>query len=212
MRRTAAAFLLTVMAPAAVAEGFGLDLRLGTTGLGIEAVQNLSPAFDLRFGLHGLNYKLSYDHEDVDYDVSQSLAMPAVFLDWRPLAGKFRMTVGAAYYNSVLNLDATPDSFTFYTIGNNAYLGSDIGRLRGKVDYHTGAPYAGIGWDFLFGRNRTVGLTVDVGALYRGRADVSLDASGATVTDNDLAIEAASVRGDLPKYHLLANVGAAIRF
>jgi hypothetical protein len=212
MKKTLAAILLALTAPAALAAGFGLDLRLGTTGLGVEAVQKLTPNFDLRFGMHGLGYSISYTYEDVDYDVDQSIAMPVVFLDWRPMAGKFRMSLGAAYYNNVLNLEATPDSTTLYSIGNGSYLGSDIGVLSGKATYHTGAPYAGVGWDFLFGQKQGFGLTVDVGALYRERADVTLNSSNVVVSDADLAAEARSIRGDMAKYHLLVNVGAAIRF
>ena len=208
--RFALAPLLLVATPA-FADGFGVDVRAGTTGLGVEAVQSLSPYFDLRFGLHGLGYSISYTHEDVDYDVDQSIALPVAFLDWRPLAGKFRLSLGAAYYNNVLKLEATPDPFTHYTIGNNSYTGLQIGALNGKASYHTGAPYAGLGWDFLFGHKQGVGLTVDVGAFYRDRADVTLTSTG-SVAAADLAAEARSIRDDIAKYHWLVNVGAAFRF
>lgn len=195
----------------AYAGDFGADVRVGTTGLGLEAVQKLSPNFDLRFGMHGLGYSISYTHKDVDYDLDQSFAMPVAFLDWRPMAGKFRMSLGAAYYNNVTKLKATPDPSTNYTIGNNTYSGLAIGTLNGKVTYHTGAPYAGLGWDFLFGPKQHFGLAVDVGAFYRNRADVTLTSTG-SVSAADLTTEADDLRGDLPKYHVLLNVGAAFRF
>lgn len=202
---------LTAGTAPAYATDFGADVRVGTTGLGLEAVQKLSPNFDLRFGMHGLGYSVSYTHKNVDYDLDQSLAIPVAFLDWRPMAGKFRMSLGAAYYNNVAKLKATPDPTTSYTIGNGTYTGSQIGTLNGKVTYHTGAPYLGLGWDFLFGHKKHFGLTVDVGAFYRNRADVTLTSTG-SVTSADLTTEANSLRGDLPKYHPLVNVGAAFRF
>lgn len=203
--------LLLAGAAPVYAGDFGADVRVGTTGLGLEAVQRLSPNFDLRFGMHGLGYSVSYTHKSVDYDLDQSFAMPVAFLDWRPMAGKFRMSLGAAYYNNVTKLKATPDPTTSYSIGNGTYTGTQIGTLNGKVEYHTGAPYVGAGWDFLFGAKQRIGLTVDVGAFYRNRADVTLTSTG-TVTAADLTAEADSLRGDLSKYHVLINVGGAFRF
>jgi hypothetical protein len=193
------------------AEGFGVDVRGGTTGLAVEAVQKLGPNFDLRFGVHGFKYSISYEYDNVDWDVDQSIAMPVVFLDWRPMAGKFRLTAGAAYYNNVAKLNATPDPLTSYTIGNGTYTGSQIGTLSGKANYHTGAPYVGAGWDFFFGEKQNIGFTIDAGAFYRNQADVTLTSTG-TVTAADLAAEAEKIRGDLPKIHPLFNIGAAFRF
>jgi hypothetical protein len=200
---------------AACAEGFGVNVGGGTTGLAVEAVQKLGPNFDLRFGIHGLKYSISYKYDDVDYDIDQSIAMPVVFLDWRPMAGKFRMTAGVAYYNNVGKLQATPDPYTYYTIGNNSYLGSEIGTVNGKANYHTGAPYLGAGWDLFFGQKQNIGVALDVGAVYRNRADVTLTSTLSGTTPglaNDLAVEAGNIRGDLPKFHPLFNIGAAFRF
>lgn len=213
LRATVLTVLSTLALPVlpAHAEGFGVDVRGGTTGLAVEAVQKLGPNFDLRLGMHALKYSISYRYDAVDYDVDQSIALPVVFLDWRPMAGKFRMTLGAAYYNNVAKLNATPDPASSYTIGNNTYSGSAIGTLSGKANYHTGAPYAGVGWDFFFGEKQDIGVTFDAGAFYRNRADVTLASTG-TVSAADLALEAENIRGDLPKIHPLFNVGAAFRF
>jgi hypothetical protein len=202
---------LAVPALPVYASDFGLDVRGGTTGLGVEAVQKLGDSFDLRFGVHGLTYSVSYEYDNVDYDIDQSIAMPVVFLDWRPTAGKFRMSFGVAYYNNVGKLEATPDPTTLYTIGNSSYLGAQIGTLNGKANYHTGAPYFGVGWDFMFGAKQDIGVTFDIGAFYRNRADVTLTSTG-SVSAADLATEADDIEGDLPKFHPLVNVGAAFRF
>jgi hypothetical protein len=201
-------------APAAFADsGFGLDVKLSTLGLGVEASQSLSPAFDLRFGISGLAYRFSATYDHVDYNVDQGQAVPAVMLDWRPMQGRFRLTAGAAYYNSVLNLEATPAFGYSYTIGNNVYSQPAIGTLHGKAGYHTGTPYLGFGWDFFRqpGRHPSVGMTVDVGALYRNRADVRLTSTG-TVTQSDLDLEAQNVRGDLSKVFPVVAIGASFQF
>jgi len=206
---------LGVSATSAYAEGFGVNVGGGTTGLVVDIVQKLSPNFDVRVGMQGLGYKISYEYDNVDYDINQTMAIPEVLLDWRPMAGRFRISVGAAYYNNVGKLKAAPDPNTFYTIGNNTYLGSAIGNISGKSSFHTGAPYLGVGWDFFFGSKQDIGLALNVGAFYRDRADVTLNSTQEGVTpglSSDLAVEAENIRGDLPKFHPAINVGAAFRF
>jgi len=203
-----------VVAPAAFADsGFGVSVGLGTLGFGVEARKALSPAFDLRFGISGMAYSFSSTYDHVDYDVDQGQAVPALMLDWRPMQGSFRMTAGAAYYNSVLNLKATPAFGYNYTIGNNVYTQPAIGTLNGKVSYHTGAPYLGFGWDFFHrpGRSPSIGMALDVGALYRNRADVRLTSTG-SVPQSDLDLEAQNVRGDLSKFVPVVAIGASFRF
>jgi len=209
-----AALGTTITIPLAFAEsGFGVNVGLGTLGVGVEARKALSPAFDLRFGISGMAYSFSSTYDHVDYDVDQGQAIPTLMLDWRPLQGGFRLTAGAAYYNSVLNLKATPEVGYSYTIGNNVYTQPAIGTLNGKVSYHTGAPYLGFGWDFFHrpGRSPSIGMALDVGALYRNRADVRLASTG-TVPQSDLDLEAQNVRGDLSKFVPVVAIGASFRF
>jgi len=146
----------------------------------------------------------------VDYDVDQGIAVPAAYLDWRPMQGKFRISACAAYYNNVLDLKATPDPMAVYQIGNGSYPGSAIGTLNGNVSHHTGAPYLGFGWDF-FPRQGKIGFSLDAGAFYRNRPDVRLTATGA-VTPGDLLLEAENIKGDESKVHPLVSLGAAFRF
>lgn len=204
---------LTASAASAYADGMGVNVGGGTTGLVIDFVQKINPNFDVRVGMHGLGYRVSYEYENIDWKIDQSIAIPMVTFDWRPMAGKFRLSLGAAYYNNVGKMKANPDPGTSYTIGNGTYTGNQIGQLNGKSSFHTGAPYAGFGWDFLFGSKQNIGVALNVGAFYRNRSDVTLNATGtAPGLANDLAVEAEQIRGDLPKYHPAINVGAAFRF
>jgi len=185
------------LAAAPAQADFGIGISLGTNGFGVEAKQSLSPSFDLRAGISGLVYHYEYEYDDVDYDIEQSLAVPGVMLDWRPAQGMFRLTLGAAYFNDVQKLKAVPEPnpFVFYNIGNGFYNYTQIGVLNGKVSWHRGAPYLGVGWDFL--RNKkNLGFSVDVGAYYRGEPDVSLTASAGGVSQADLDHEIRSIKSD----------------
>jgi hypothetical protein len=189
--------------------------RLGTAGIGIEATQRFSPDFAARISLTGLSYSIDLTLDDVDYDVEQSLAIGSLLLDWHPGSGIFRLTAGAAYYNSVFDMTARPAAATSYQIGNSTYTGAEIGALNGEVEYRKFAPYVGMGWDFMAKKKSGLGVTVDVGVIFRGKPDdVTLTASGGTLTVNntDLAQEARNVEDDTLTFHPVVSAGLYYRF
>lgn len=191
---------------------FGIGINVGSNGFGVEAKQSLSPSFDLRFGVSGIAYSLDYEYDDVDYEVEQSLGVSSIMLDWRPMQGKFRMTLGAAYFNDVQSVEATPEPGWLYQIGYNYYDYTEIGVLNGKVSWHTGAPYLGVGWDFLRSK-KCLGFSVDVGAYYRGDPDISLTASGGTgVLQSDIDREIQNIEDDAWTFVPLVQLGMTFKF
>ncbi len=201
---------VTLLAVAPARAEFGIGINVGNLGFGVEARQTLAPSLDLRFGIAGLAYSTEFDYDDVDYEVKQSTAVPEVKLDWRPMQGTFRLTLGLAYYNEVSDITLTPDPGYLYQIGNNSYNSTQIGTLKGKLSYHVGAPYLGVGWDFLR-KNKKLGFTIDAGAYYRNEPDVSLTSTG-TVLASDLALEANSIKGDAYTFLPVIKLGMLFRF
>lgn len=208
-----AAMLVSVAALLAAAPAraeFGIGINVGNLGFGVEARQVLSPSLDLRFGIAGIAYKTEFEYDDVDYDITQSTAVPEVKLDWRPAQGIFRLTFGLGYYNEVSDLELTPEFGTAYTIGNTIYPASSIGTLNGKVSYHVVTPYFGVGWDIL-PKNKNIGFTIDVGAYYRNEPDVTMTSTGA-VTATDLALEAQYIKDDAWAILPVVKLGMLFRF
>jgi hypothetical protein len=201
---------VTLLIAAPACAEFGVGINISNIGFGVEARQTLSPSFDLRFGMAGLVYKIPFKYDGIKYDVEESTALPEIKLDWRPTQGIFRMTAGLGYYNQVSNLSLTPDLGANYTIGNNTYTSAQIGRLDGKVSYHVGVPYLGVGWDVVpIGKNAV--FTVDAGAYYRNEPSVSLYSTG-TVLASDLALEADNIKGDAWKIIPNVRLGILFRF
>ena len=196
-------------APARGDSGFGIGINVSNLGFGVEARQVLSPSFDLRFGIAGIAYHTDFDYDDINYDIKQSTAVPEVKLDWRPMQGMFRLTFALAYYNQVSNLELTPEPGGSYNIGNGSYTSAQIGTLTGKVSHHVGAPYFGVGWDFL--RNKNLGFTIDAGAYYRNDPDVWLSSTG-TVSAADLALEAQNIKDDTLTFVPVVKLGLLFRF
>lgn len=216
MKKTPPTFTALMLLPAALllseparAE-FGIGINVGNLGFGFEARQVLSPSLDLRFGFAGLKYSTSFEYDDIDFDIDQSMAVPEVKLDWRPGAGIFRLTGGVSYYNEVSTVKLVPEAGATYTIGNTDYSAAAIGSLNGKVSYHVIAPYLGVGWDFLR-KQKDIGFTVDIGAYYRNRPDVWLSSTG-SVSSSDLRLEENNIEGDAWTVYPAIKLGMLFRF
>jgi len=199
----------TLLAAAPARAEFGVGINVSNLGFGVEGRQTLSPSLDLRFGIAGIAYHTDFKYDGIDYDIKQSTAVPEVKLDWRPGQGMFRLTFGLSYYNQVSNLELTPEVAGLYQIGNNTYTATEVGRLTGKVSHHVGAPYFGVGWDFL--SNKNLGFTIDAGAYYRNEPDVWLTSTG-TVSASDLALEANNIKDDTWAVLPVVKLGMLFRF
>lgn len=205
---TLSAAALLAAAPARAE--FGVGINVSNIGFGVEARQTLSPSLDLRFGIAGIHYNTDFEYDDTEYDIDQSTAVPEVKLDWRPMQGMFRMTFGLAYYNEVTDITLVLNPTDNYNIGNGTYSGATIGSLNGKLSYHVGAPYFGVGWDFL-PKNRNLGFTIDVGGYYRNKPDVTLFSPNPAIA-SDVALEASYIEDDVWTFLPAVKLGMLFRF
>jgi hypothetical protein len=200
----------SLLAAAPARAEFGVGINVSNIGFGVEGRQTLSPSLDLRFGIAGIRYNTDFEYDDTDYDIEQSLAVPEVKLDWRPMQGMFRMTFGLAYYNEVTDITLVLNPTDNYNIGNGTYSGATIGSLNGKLSYHVGAPYFGVGWDFL-PKNRNLGFTIDVGGYYRNKPDVTLFSPNPAIA-SDVALEASYIEDDVWTFLPAVKLGMLFRF
>lgn len=200
-----------LIAGSAAADGFGLGVKAGTLGLGVEGTFALSERVNLRAGIN--NYSLSRDEtaSDIQYDGDLDLQSGAVLLDWHPFAGTFRLSAGLMYNKNSLSLTATPTSNQ--EIGNTTYTPAQIGTLTGDVAFKKNVPYAGLGWGNA-ARHGRVGFNFELGAMFQGSPKVSLSASGGAVSQADLASEAQQAEGDLKDFKIypVISFGLSFRF
>jgi len=197
----------------AMAADFTLGGRIGLPGIGIELGTKLTDYVGIRANLTGLAYNLDFEYDDVDYDVETRVSVGSVLLDIYPMGGKFRITAGGAYYNNKGDISATPSPGYLYQIGSNYYSSAAIGTLNGSVEYKTGAPYLGFGFDFMSRKRSGFGVTVDVGFFYVGKPDeVTLTSTGGGVSAADLALERQNIKDDAATFDLAVGVGLYYRF
>lgn len=178
--RAGALTLLLLLAGTAVADNdFGIGVKAGTLGIGVEGTWRPLPYMDLRVGLNSYDYDDDGSQAGVDYDATLNLDTAYATANFRFPLSPFRFTAGLYSNGNELNMVST-DSFTF-DIGNQTYTSAEVGTLSSTTSFGSTAPYVGIGYDFsLFGK---VGMNLDLGVLWQGEPDVALMADGLLASD-----------------------------
>ena len=198
----------------AQAEG-SFGAKAGTLGLGLEGTWQLSPRWGIRGGLNQFDYSFDDDLDGVTYDGDLELSSIAILGDYRPWSAGFRLTGGAVFNNN--EISAVADPAPSYDIGDNTYTLEEVGVLSAAGDFDSIAPYLGLGYDF--GMSPNLRLILDLGVLFQGDADVRIDSTGGTLSDDpglraDLDAEEDSFRDDLDGFDLypVLSIGVSYAF
>lgn len=158
-----------------VRTGFFVAPQVSTLGLGVEAGYRVTDYLGLRFNADFFGFDPDTRISGIDYKSHARLQSFGFLADLHPFAGSFRLTGGLRINDNHADLSATPTGNV--TIGSQSYTPAQVGRLDGKVDFNTAAPYAGFGWGTtLFSPN--VYLGADLGVMFQGSPKVSLASTG----------------------------------
>ncbi len=216
--------LAVMLVPASgFAKDFFLTPKVGTQGIGADLGYKVTPKFGARANFNYFTYSHDDTIEDVDYDADLDLTTAGALLDYHPFEGNFRITGGAYYNGNGLDLEGKLAEGASYEIGGNTYTTDELGSLEGDVDFNSFAPYFGIGW----GTSTDSGswaFSLDLGAMYQGSPDVSLDAKNQDTLDEindqtgrdlgkDLDKEASDIEDDVDYgFYPVVSVGVTYRF
>ena len=155
---------------------FGVGLKAGTLGLGVEGRWSPLPWLDLRMGANQYDYDATGAQAGIDYNAT--LALDTFFLtgNFRFPVSPFRVTAGMFSNGNELQMASQDTLGTDFTIGGQTFSAADVGSLQSTTSFDDTAPYLGFGYDFeVFGK---VGLNLDFGVLWQGVPSVSLYATG----------------------------------
>lgn len=210
-----AVFLLAI-STAAYARDTSVGIRASTLGIGVEAEKPLTDSIGIRGGVNYFTYTYSGAEADIEYDFDLDLKSVPILVDWHPFKGSFRLSGGALFNGNEINATAKP--VADFDINGVTYTASDIGTLKGKIDFNAIAPYLGLGWDTSFGKERGFGFVFELGAVFQGTPEANLTVSGPIASDptfqSDLAAEEADLQDaldDFKTYPVLA-IGMSYRF
>ena len=167
---------LVLTASGAADADFGVGLKAGTLGLGIEGRWSPLPWLDVRLGANQYDFDVTGLQAGIEYDAT--LAMDTYFLtgNFRFPLSPFRITAGAYSNGNELQMTSQDTGGLNFDIGGESFSSADVGSLQSTTSFEDTAPYFGVGYDFeIFGK---VGLNLDFGVLWQGDPTVSLYSTG----------------------------------
>jgi hypothetical protein len=158
---------------------WGVGLKAGTLGLGLEGRWSGLPYMDLRIGANSYTYENDGREANVLYDADLDLETFYLTANFHFPLSPFRITAGAFANGNEFNMtSAEPGDFN---LGGDFYTGAEVGTLTSTTSFGSTSPYLGLGFDFeLFGK---AGLNFDLGVLWQGEPEVTLEASGTALGD-----------------------------
>ena len=174
LRLTIATTLLAVSGIASA--DFGVGIKAGTLGLGLEGRWAPLPWFDLRVGANQYDYEDSDTRAGIPYDATLGLENVYLTGNFRVPLSPMRFTLGAFSNGNELQLRSQGVSGANFDIGGSSFTAAEVGTLRSTTSFASTAPYAGVGFDFeLFDK---AGINLDFGVLWQGDPSVTIDADG----------------------------------
>ena len=202
-----------------------LALRAGTPGIGLDLDVGLLDRLSVRVGYSAFTYNRTIDDTDVTYDGKLKLSVPTALFDWYVFNGAFHLTVGGAINGTKVDAVGRPKANGQYDIGDGTYTSAQVGSVKGKFKFgNSVAPYVGIGWGNPVDKEGRFTFLFDMGAIYGGKPDISLDVQCGTAApqgsalcnqlQQDAAVEKQKLEDDVKelKWFPVLNLGFAVRF
>ncbi|MBT3665947.1 MAG: hypothetical protein HN548_00580 [Opitutae bacterium] len=193
--------------------GFRIAPRISTLGAGLEVAKGFTPNFGVRAGFNYFSYAYDAKESDVSYDFELELKSFAMFADWHPFKGAFRLSGGLLINGNGLTGNAKPTAPV--DIGGTDY---SLDSINLDISYNTIAPYVGLGWDTTFGDDDNWGFAFDLGLIYSGSAEAALSVSGpgkvAAIGAGDVKKEQDELQNDLDslKWWPVVSAGLVYQF
>lgn len=191
--------------------------NIGTPGVGVQASAKVSDMVVLRGAVDGAGISHDEDYSDIAYDGKAKLFTGGLFADLHPGGGAFFVSGGAYVGKRKITLRAQPTAAV--EIGGQTFTPAQVGRLDGEAKLSNFQPFAGLGFDNTFVGERGWGFRALAGVAFSKRPDVSLTASGGTLSNDPnfqarLRAEEAEARDDAKdfKYFPVVQVGLTRRF
>ena len=180
---------------------FGVGVKAGTLGLGVEGTWRPLPYIDFRAGFNQYDYNDNGFYGGINYDAEISLDNYYVTGNLRFPLSPFRLT-GGLYSNGNEFNAVSGDNGAIILIGGDPYSAAAVGTVSATAAFDSTSPYFGVGFDFtLLGK---VGMNLDFGVLWQGSPQISMATdgllSGDPTVEASLDAERAELENELGDY------------
>jgi len=207
--------VLVISVPTQAQSGYAVTLRAGTLGAELGLVRTISPKMNARVGFNyfSLNQSGKTESDDpVKYDVDLNLFAISALVDYHPFANWFRLSGGLVYNNSYV--EGTGKAVKSYSVSGKVYTPDEIGTLTAKAEPSLlMTPYIGIGIGNPISDGKKLSFIMDIGMLYFGSPEVTLDADESAMIYPTTKQEA-DVEEDIKnlKFYPFIGIGISYQF
>jgi hypothetical protein len=200
MSRTAAAaslaLALAAFPAAARADAFSsisFGAHVSDIGAGITLEKPLLYDLSVRIETNNLSVSQQIDYDEVHYNSTSRFQNVGVIADFRPYAGRYRISGGLLFGNDHIDNTAQPSGSTIQ-VGNGVYPTSGTGIVSSRVNFSRPALYAGVGTGT--GLIKGLALTFDAGVIVRN-GTATATATGPLITDPRFQADLSHLQGEL---------------
>jgi len=162
--------------------GFGIGVKAGLLGAGVEVATPLSYHLNVRAGGNYMNFSDTLTSSGISYDAALKFRSAEASVDWFPWAGGFHISPGALLYNNnQIGGGAHVAAGDTFTLNSTTYTSSATDPVTGtgSVTMNKTAPKVTVGWGNLVPRNgHHFSVPVELGFAYIGDPKVAVSLSG----------------------------------
>lgn len=167
--------------------GFGVGIKAGSLGIGVQVGTALASRVNLRGGANFFDYNDSLTKDGVLYKGTLQLRSVEAKLDLFIIGG-FRFTPGLLLYNNNnLSAAASVAAGQTLTLGGTTYASNPANPITGTaaLTLNKFAPTLGIGFGNLLPRSaRHWSLSTDLGVVFQGSPQFALGLAGSACAAN----------------------------
>jgi hypothetical protein len=154
-------------------------VHAGTTGYGISVERPLLFDFSVRIQTNTMSTSQQFSYDGTPYTTTTRYDDVGLIADYRPHAGRYRISAGLVFGNDGVQNVARPEGATI-RVGSGLYSTAQTGTVTSRVRYDRPSIYAGVGTGA--GLVRGLALAFDAGVLVRN-GTTSATASGPLAGD-----------------------------
>jgi hypothetical protein len=154
-------------------------VHVSTIGHGITLEKPLLYDFSVRITTGSLSVSQQSTYDTTSYTTTTRYSNVGVIADYRPYAGRYRISGGLVFGNDRVDNIARPDTATL-RVGNGIYPVSGTGTVSARLRYDRPSIYAGVGTGT--GSIRGLAITFDGGVLIRN-GSATANATGPLAAD-----------------------------
>ena len=203
-------------------DGWGVGVKIGLTGLGLELTRSLTETINLRASYNTFEFDEDINDTDVSYSGEFKKNSLGLFADWHPWDGGFRVSAGVYHhFDNEINIVATSSVAGTFEFNNQVFDASNIGSVNGSVSFEKTTPYFGIGWGNASQAGQKWGFIVELGVQFQDAPSASLVANNCTLPlgvcdelNAAIVAEISSLEDDIDEFDLwpVLSIGISYKF